>query len=200
MKTFKLISLMASTIFITACGGGGSGNAHTPDGDKINLTLSPKGIIELYTEEGRLFGRNSNHSFYGVWLRDDATQKDYRYQGTKATSHDIPKAGVYTYIGEAVWMDGANHFKHGGITTLYVDFEEKKVNGSILFSDERSRKDISLNRGTLSGVDFNGTATSDGINGNYEGALFGPSAKEAAGFVRFESNPNLNVAFGGQKQ
>ena len=87
MKNAKLSLLALLAISLTACGGGGggSGTAKTPDGDKINLTLSSKGAVAGKTSEGILLGQNNNSSFYGVWRNDAKTLKELRYQGTGPT-------------------------------------------------------------------------------------------------------------------
>lgn len=208
MKNAKLSLLALLAISLTACGGGGggSGTAKTPDGDKINLTLSPKGAVAGKTSEGILLGQNNNSSFYGVWRNDAKTLKELRYQGTEATN--IPKSGKATYLGDAVWVSGYDAgFQKGGKTTLNVDFGDKTVDGSIKFSvfnGDEFRRDITLHQGSLSGAKFSGKASVVGNDtGVYEGALFGENAKEAAGLVKF-GNTNLlgmdpSVAFGGTR-
>lgn len=204
MKTLR-ISLLASLVLaITACGGGGgSGTAKTPDGEKINLTLSPQGTVGGKTKDGTLVGQNNLSSFYGVWKNDSETLRELRYQGTEATN--IPTSGKAVYKGDAVWLSGYDKgFQQGGTTTLNVDFGNKTVDGKIAFSilnGDGLRRDITLHQGNLSGAKFNGQASVLGnAGGRYEGALFGEGAKEAAGLVQFENNSSLDVSFGGKKQ
>lgn len=203
MKKLTLASLVLSSLVLSACSGGGSGTATTPDGDKINLTLSPEGAVAGKTSEGVLLGQNNSSSFYGVWRDDAATKRELRYQGTAAT--DIPKSGTAVYKGDAVWISGYDSgFQKGGTTTLNVDFGQKTVDGSIKFSvlnGDEFRRDITLQQGSLNGSSFSGQATVLGnSSGRYEGGLFGSGAKEAAGVVHFENNSNLDVSFGGTKQ
>lgn len=205
MRTsLKLSSLILVTALISACGsGGGSGTAQTPDGDKINLTLSPEGAVAGKTTEGILLGQNNSSSFYGVWRNDDQTVRELRYQGTSATN--IPTSGTATYKGDAVWISGYDKgFAKGGTTTLNVDFGQKTVDGNIKFSvfnGDELRRDITLHKGTLSGASFSGQASVLGnSSGTYQGGLFGENAKEAAGVVQFKSNSSLDVSFGGTKQ
>lgn len=205
MKKFtKITAAFCSLLVLTACGGsGGSGEARTPDGDKINLTGSPTGTVGGDTKEGYLFGQNNPNSFYGVWRNDEQTLRELRYQGTKAT--DIPKSGIATYKGDAVWISGYDKsFQKGGTTTLNVDFGNKTVDGSIKFSvwnGDEFRRDITLHKGSLRGAEFSGRASVVGnSSGTYEGALFGAGAKEAAGLVQFSENSSLDVSFGGKKQ
>lgn len=205
MQKFKFTLLAISSLaLLTACGGGGgSGTAKTPDGDKINLTLSPQGTVAGKTSEGILLGQNNDSSFYGVWRNDAETARELRYQGTKAT--DLPKSGVAVYKGDAVWISGLDAgFQKGGTTTLNVDFGQKTVDGSIkfsIFNGDELRRDITLHKGTLSGAEFSGRASVLGNNsGVYNGALYGEGAKEAAGLVQFSENSNLDVSFGGKKQ
>ncbi|MGX2948968.1 Slam-dependent surface lipoprotein [Frederiksenia canicola] len=203
MKIAKLTSLILSVAVLSACGGGGKGTAQTPDGDKINLEISDKGTIGGKTKDGALFGQNSNYSFYGVWQNDAKTLRELRYQGETATN--IPRSGVATYKGDAVWISGYDtSFRQGGVTTLNVDFGAKTVDGSIKFSPlngDELRRNITLHKGTLSGAEFSGKASVLGnSSGHYQGGLFGPNAKEAAGLVQFKTNSDLDVSFGGQKQ
>ena len=202
MKTLKLTSLFFLSSFLMACGSGsgdGSGTARTPDGDKINLTLSPKGTVEKKTTNGILFGQNNSASFYGIWRNDAKTMEGLRYQGTEATN--IPTSGTAVYRGDAVWSSGNEKgFAKGGDTTLNVDFGTKVVNGYIDFSGlkgEESRSNITLHESNLTGAKFEGLASVVGNSGGqYGGALFGNGAKEAAGLVKFENNSSLDVSFG----
>jgi len=205
MKILRLSLLALCSISLIACGGGGggSGTAQTPDGDKINLTLSPEGTVAGVTKDGILLGQNNSNSFYGVWRNDAQTIRELRYQGTEATH--IPTSGTAVYKGDAVWLSGYDKsFQQGGITTLNVDFGAKTVDGSIKFSvlnGDEFRRDITLHQGYLSGSKFSGSASVLGNDGGrYEGGLFGDQAKEAAGLVQFENNSALDVSFGGKKQ
>lgn len=177
----------------------------TPDGAEINLKLSPQGLIESKTTYGRLKGMNNSDSFYGIWLNDAQKVRELSYQGNKTAVAEIPTSGKATYVGDAIWQSGyTGDFKKGGTTLLDVDFSEKTVEGSIKFSvlnGDGFRRDITLEKGKLSGADFSGQATVFGNSGGrYEGALFGKNAKEMAGMVEFKNNSNLDVTFGGKKQ
>lgn len=204
MKKLFNISLLASLVLgLTACGGGGAGTAQTPDGDKINLTLSDKGTIAGATTEGILLGQNNDSSFYGVWRNNAQTVRELRYQGSEATN--IPTAGTATYKGDVVWISGIDAgFQKGGTTTLNVDFDNKTVDGDIsfsIFNGDELRRDITLEKSNLSGAKFSGQASVLGnSSGRYEGALFGDGAKEAAGVVQFANESTLDVSFGGKKQ
>lgn len=204
MQKRNLILLaVCFSAFLTACSGDGSGVAKTPDGEKINLTLSPQGAVGAKTKDGTLIGQNNAHSFYGVWKNDTETERELRYQGTEAT--DIPKSGIAVYRGDAVWVSGYDKdFEKGGRTILNVDFSNKTVDGSIKFSvfnGDEFRRDITLHKGTLSGAEFSGRASVFGnSSGVYNGALFGKGAKEAAGIVQFSENSSLDVSFGGKRQ
>lgn len=199
-KTLKL-SAVTLTLVLTACGsGGGSGSATTPDGDKINLDLSPKGTtVTAATTYGRLTGQNNLNSFYGVWQHNSGGTYQLRYQGTEATN--IPTSGRATYIGDAIWIGSSGSYRQGGETRLNVDFGNKTVDGKIafsLFSDGRSQ-DITLHQGRLEGANFSGSAsTLLRSDGSYKGALFGRGATEAAGLVEF-GDASYNAAFGGKR-
>lgn len=80
LKQLKYLPIFALSALAVACsGGGGSGGAQTPDGTKINLTDSEKGLIGGKTADGKLIGYNQQHSFYGVWVNDDKTRQEIRY-------------------------------------------------------------------------------------------------------------------------
>lgn len=202
MQKCNLILLAACSLSLLSACSGGSGTAKTPDGEKINLTLSPQGTEGAKIKEGTLIGQNNANSFYGVWKNDAETFKELRYQGTEAT--DIPKSGIAVYRGDAVWVSGYDKgFRQGGKTILNVDFSNKTVDGSIKFSvlnGDEFRRDITLHKGSLSGAEFSGRASVLGNNsGVYNGALFGEGAKEAAGLVQFGNESSLDVSFGGKR-
>lgn len=203
MNTTCKLSALVLALALTACGGGskGAGTTTTPDGDKINLTLSPNGTVTANTTYGNLTGQNNPNSFYGVWKHNSGDKYQLRYQGTEAT--DIPKTGKATYIGDAVWLSSlTGDYRQGGSTTLNVDFAEKSVDGKIEFSllnDGRSQ-DITLHKGQLNGSHFSGDASTIlSSGGKYEGNLFGKNATEAAGIVNFGEGSSLNAAFGGKR-
>lgn len=197
MKKLLLCSVISLSALLTACGGGGSGVAQTPDGTKVDLTNSPKGDVGANTAVGSLYGKNQNDSFYGVWMDNAKTVKELRYQGTEATN--LP-SGTATYRGESYWVRGlTGEVSKGGKTTLNVNFDQKTVDGKIeysLLSDGRAQ-DITLNKTSLNGAKFSGTASTLLQNGAYEGALFGNGAREAAGVVTFPKDNSYDAAFGG---
>lgn len=203
-KTFKISMLMALITATSACGssGGGSGSATTPDGDTINLTLSPEGSVSGDTTYGTLSGQNNSNSFYGVWKHNSGDLYELRYQGTEATN--IPSSGRATYVGDAVWLGSLSQsYRQGGSTTLNVDFDNKTVDGKIEFSllNDGRAQDITLHTGNLNGAKFSGDASTILVSGGkYEGALFGNGATEAAGVVNFGEGSSLNAAFGGKKR
>ena len=207
MNKLKLSVLIAASMMVMACGSGGgdggAGTAKTPDGTKIDLSNSPKGKIAADTINGILLGQNNESSFYGVWRNDAQNKRELRFQGTGATN--IPTSGIATYKGDAVWISGYDkEFAQGGVTTVNVDFTNKTVEGDIKFSVFRGdelRRDIRLQKTDLRGAEFSGAASvSFNSGGTYSGALYGDNAKEVAGLVQFQNNPNLDVAFEGTKQ
>lgn len=202
LKQIKLLSIFALSTIAVACSGGGSGKAETPDGTNVDLTHSEKGLVGTKTNDGKLIGYNQNHSFYGVWVNDDKTRQEVRYQGTATPESRLPK-GVATYTGHAVRArndliaDTVDGVQADGKTTLNVNFDTKKVSGHI---DMPLARDITLHETNLNGNRFAGQASvllNDG--GRYEGGLFGPNAEEAAGLVEFSNNPALNTSFGGYR-
>lgn len=209
MKIAKLTSLVISVAVLSACGGGGgagggSGTAVTPDGDKINLTLSPNGFVGGKTTYGEFKGQNNDSSFYGVWINDAKTLRELRFQGTEATN--LPR-GSATYIGDAIWAGNIIGDIHkGGSTLLNVDFDNKTVSGKISFSllNDGRPSDITLHTTNLSGTSFQGKASVKNLirqaDGIYKGGLFGNEATEAAGIVTFQGNSDLDTSFGGKRQ
>ncbi len=201
-KHIKLLSIFALSAVSVACSGGGSGSATTPDGTKVDLTNSEKGLIAGKTMDGKLIGYNQHHSFYGVWVNDAKTRQEIRYQGTSTPESSLPK-GSAVYTGHAVRArdniiaDTVEGVQYNGTTTLNVNFDTKKVSGRI---DMPLARDITLHETNLNGSKFEGKASvllNDG--GRYEGGLFGPNAEEAAGLVEFSNNPALNTSFGGYR-
>lgn len=207
MKITKLASLMVSVMALAACGGGGSGGAgtaKTPDGEKINLTLSPKGFVGGKTAYGEFKGQNNDDSFYGVWINDARNLYEVRFQGKEATN--LPR-GSATYIGDAVWAHSLTRTIHkGGSTVLNVDFDNKTVDGKIEFSalNDGRVSDITLHQTELSGASFQGQASVNNLLrkevGTYKGGLFGKGATEAAGLVEFKEGSDLNTSFGGKRR
>lgn len=203
LKQLKYASILVLSALTIACsGGGGSGSAETPDGTKIDLTNSEKGLIGGKTNDGALIGYNQNHSFYGVWVNNDKTRQEARYQGSLTPISSLPK-GSATYTGHAVRArdsiiaQNIQGVQADGKTTLNVNFDTQKVSGKI---DIPWARDITLHETDLNGNQFAGKASvflNDG--GRYEGGLFGPNAEEAAGIVKFANNPDLTTTFGGYR-
>lgn len=200
MKKLYLASVISSVLLISACsgGGGGAGEAKTSDGEVINLTLSEKGFIEAKTRDGYLRGYNDDNSFYGMWLNDQKTLSEVRYQGTQTETSRIPR-GSATYVGSNVYKDAlSGEIIRAGTSTLNVDFDNKTVSGEL--SRPGVARDITLHEGRLDGAKFSGNASVLlNSNGKYEGALFGKNAEEAAGIVTFSNDAGLNTSFGGRR-
>lgn len=201
MKITKhLVCVATITILLTACGGGGgSGTAQTPDGTKISLTASDKGLVTASTDTGRLDGHNYTHSFYGAWLDNSGQFRELRYQGTETPRDAVPTSGMATYYGNAVRVDSlTNSVLTDATSRINVDFGRKTVDGEITMPG--ARRDITLHEGRLNGASYSGQASVLFNNGGrYEGKLFGPNANETAGLVQFSNNPDLDTAFGGKR-
>lgn len=203
LKQLNNIAILGLSVLAVACSsGGGSGTAQTPDGAKVDLNNSDKGLVASKTTDGTLIGYNQNHSFYGVWVNDDKTRQEIRYQGTVTPTSSIPK-GSATYTGHAVRArdsiiaQNINGVQANGKTTLNVNFDTKKVDGKI---EMPLARDITLHETSLNGNSFSGKASvflND--SGKYTGALYGPNAEEAAGIVTFDNNSALNTSFGGYR-
>ena len=203
LKQLNNIAILGLSVLAVAFGsGGGSGTAKTPDGTKVDLNNSYKWLVTSKTTDGTLIGYNQNHSFYGVWVNDDKTRQEIRYQGTVTPTSSIPK-GSATYKGHAVRArdsiiaQNINGVQANGKTTLNVNFDTKKVDGKI---EMPLARDITLHETSLNGNSFSGKASvflND--SGKYTGSLYGPNAEEAAGIVTFDNNSALNTSFGGYR-
>jgi len=194
----NIFLLCATTVLLTACVSDGAGETQTPDGNKINLSISDKGWVRSKTNNGELFGYNSVSSFYGIWLTDGNQASQVRFQGTQ--TKDMPASGRATYYGNAVRYDSVtnNAMPVDGATTLNVDFAAKTVNGTVEMPG--LRRDITLHTGRIDGTSYAGRASVSGDNsGIYQGSFFGENAKETAGMVQFKDNNSLNTAFGGTR-
>ncbi|WP_416191541.1 Slam-dependent surface lipoprotein [Neisseria sp. CCUG12390] len=195
LLTFSLLS----TLLVGCGGGGGSGTAQTPDGVRINLTASDKGLVTASTDTGRLVGHNYTHAFYGVWVDDSKQVRELRFQGTETPRHEIPTSGSATYYGNAVRLDSVtNEVLTDATSRINVNFGRKTVDGEITMPG--LRRDITLHEGRLNGASYSGQASVlMNSEGRYDGKLYGPNAAETAGIVRFGNNPDLDTAFGGKR-
>lgn len=69
MRSFFVIFPLA--LMLAACASdGGAGVTETPDNDKVNLSIGPKGWVTVKTNAGRATGYNQDDSFYGAWVDD----------------------------------------------------------------------------------------------------------------------------------
>ncbi|MCS4533389.1 Slam-dependent surface lipoprotein [Neisseria montereyensis] len=198
MKTTLLLCL--SALILTACGsGGGAGPVVTPDGTKINLDVSDKGLIGGQTDDGEIVGWHQDASFYGAWVNSSHQFQELRYQGTATPVQNIPNNGKATYYGNAVRFDSINEeILTDATSRINVDFGRKTVSGEITMPG--LRRDITLHEGRLNGADYSGRASVLGNSGgSYNGGLFGKNYEETAGIVKFDNNPSLDTAFGGKR-
>lgn len=200
MKQYLLTGLCALTLAACA-GGGGAGTATLPDGTKIDLTNSPKGLVTAQTANGEFTGYNQNDSFYGAWLQNGGSRKyELRYQSENRTDPGRLPSGRVRYEGHAVRVDSITRdITHDGESRLDVDFNNRTVSGEIVWPG--LRRNITLHQGNISGNTYSGTASVLGNNnGKYEGRFFGRNGGETAGLVQFDNEPGLSSAFGGIRQ
>ena len=194
MRQFLMILPIVCALAACASNGDGAGVIETPDGDKYNLSISPKGWVTVETSTGRATGYNQNDSFYGSWVDDSKQRTELKYQGNEATN--IPKSGTATYYGNVVRVDGVGEIYNAGKSRLNVDFGNKVVDGKLEMSGAR---DVTLEKGNLHGAKFSGQATMLwNSGGTYRGTLMGNGATEAAGVVDF-NNSTLDAVFGGKR-
>ena len=90
------------------------------------------------------------------------------------------------------------------LSLLTANFNTNKLGGTILgnadYGPDVVMKDVGIN-----GVDFSGTAESDGKNGTVEGKFFGQfnadqSEVSIGGKVTFDADKSLDTVFGGVKK
>ncbi|MBF0784823.1 ABC transporter substrate-binding protein [Muribacter muris] len=100
--------------------------------------------------------------------------------------------GKATYSGVASRYDNVtSEVKNIGTSTLYADFDNKKLNGKLAI-DGLWRRNISLKDTDIVGNSFKGKAVAgEGhllrtVEGAYEGKFFGPNAEEIAGKAIFK--------------
>lgn len=195
MRSF-FVALPLALMLAACASNDGAGTTETPDNDKIDLSISPKGWVTVKTNAGRATGYNQNDSFYGAWVDDSRQVTELSYQGTEAT--DIPQTGSASYYGNVVRVDSAGDIVNAGTSRLNVDFGRKTVDGKLSLSG--MQRDVTLHKGSLNGAKFAGQASVLGNSGgSYSGGLMGKGATEAAGIVKFENNSSLNAAFGGKR-
>ena len=192
----SILMALPLAVVLSACAGGGAGEARVPDGTRFDLSLSPKGWITVNTRSGKVTGFNQDHSFYGAWRDGNNHFSEFRYQGEEATN--IPRSGSATYLGNVVRVDSSGNIFNAGSSRLNVDFGSRTVNGELIMNG--LARNVTLERGTLNGADFSGEASMMlHSNGTYRGSLMGPGAAEMGGVLDFNDR-DLNAAFGGVKQ
>ena len=164
-----------------------------------------------------------DHLRFGAWISADGTADLFvggKPIGTvkDATAEQNTAKGKTTY---AVW---AVRVRNGNIVTstydpgksfgssektapklslLTANFNTNKLGGTILgnadYGPDVVMKDVGIN-----GVDFSGTAESDGKNGKVEGKFFGQfngdkTEVSIGGKVTFDADKSLDTVFGGVK-
>ena len=164
-----------------------------------------------------------DHLRFGAWISADGTADLFvggKPVGTvkDATAEQNTAKGKTTY---AVW---AVRVRNGNIVTstydpgksfgspektapklslLTANFNTNKLGGTILgnadYGADVVMKDVGIN-----GVDFSGTAESDGKNGKVEGKFFGQFGGDRTevsigGKVTFDADKSLDTVFGGVK-
>ena len=180
----SILMALPLAVLLSACAGGGAGEARAPDGTHFDLSLSPKGWITVNTRSGNVTGFNQDHSFYGAWRDGNNHFSEFRYQGEEATN--IPRSGSATYLGNVVRVDSSGNIFNAGSSRLNVDFGSRTVNGELIMNG------LARN--------FSGEASMMlHSNGTYRGSLMGPGAAEMGGVLDFNDR-DLNAAFGGVKQ
>lgn len=171
----------------------------TPDGSKLNLSISLKGAVSGKTTDGKIIGWNNDYSFYGAWVNNSRSVQELQFSGSFTPENEVPNSGKATYYGNAVRNDSLNSdILTNAESRINVDFGRKTVSGEIIMPG--LRRNITLHEGHLSGARYSGSASVLGNSGGrYQGGLFGKNAAETAGVVEFKNNPSLNTSFGGKR-
>ncbi|AWS51569.1 MULTISPECIES: Slam-dependent surface lipoprotein [Providencia] len=132
--------------------------------------------------------------YFGDWsqtgLADDAMHTVY-FSGANATT-EVPTSGQATYT-----IAGINQFAGEAKQTGWfnADFTDKSYTGALEGTNSHSMMGSIEEDGK-----FIGAAIANGTDhGESMGQLFGENAEQVAGILFYESNRELDTAFGGQK-
>ena len=167
-----------------------------------------------------------DHLKFGAWINADGTADLFvggKPVGTAKPSYYTPSdstvaKGKTTYEVWAVRVrngnivtstydpgksSGASEKTAPKLSLLTANFNTNKLGGTILgnadYGPDVVMKDVGIN-----GVDFSGTAESDGKNGKVEGKFFGQfngdkTEVSIGGKVTFDADKSLDTVFGGVK-
>ena len=167
-----------------------------------------------------------DHLKFGAWISSDGTADLFvggKPVGTAKPSYYTPSDSTVAK-GKTTYEVWAVRVRNGNIVTstyepkktyessektapklslLTANFNTNKLGGTILgnadYGPDVVMKDVGIN-----GVDFSGTAESDGKNGKVEGKFFGQFGGDRTevsigGKVTFDANKSLDTVFGGVK-
>ena len=166
-----------------------------------------------------------DHLKFGAWISSDGTADLFvggKPVGTAKPSYYTPSDSTVAK-GKTTYEVWAVRVRNGNIVTstydpgkssgssekntpklslLTANFNTNKLGGTILgnadYGPDVVMKDVGIN-----GVDFSGTAESDGKNGKVEGKFFGqfkgghPTEVSIGGKVTFDADKSLDTVFGG---
>ena len=166
-----------------------------------------------------------NHLKFGAWISSDGTADLFvggKPVGTAKPSWSTPSDSTVAK-GKTTYEVWAVRVRNGNIVTstydpgkssgssekntpklslLTANFNTNKLGGTILgnadYGPDVVMKDVGIN-----GVDFSGTAESDGKNGKVEGKFFGQfnssykTEVSIGGKVTFDADKSLDTVFGG---
>lgn len=174
-----------------------------------NNIFSSKQRGEVYTSGSKHFS-NSHYNFvqvanqdvwFGEWYEGSQdvsfNNRAVYYVGNDAGT-TVPTSGTATYN-----IAGINKFSGGNqlAGTFNADFGAQTLEGTISNASLAVTVNAQINSATAA---FNGSAmaTQGGINtsGVSQGHFFGADAASLAGIATFDSNSQLDTAFGGSKQ
>lgn len=121
------------------------------------------------------------------------------YQGNNPSAVDSLK-GKATYVGDAVYAKAGNHSTQTGQVSLAVDFDNKKVAGTV-FAAQDGIADVTIKDATIDGNSFSGKVAHDGQEGDLKGKFFGTNGAEVGGvYSDGKGKDGWQGAFGAKKQ
>ena len=199
------------------------------DNDFVTDNL-PTGIEAYEADNGTDFlfispvgGGNDplDYAAYGFWgytdTRDvlsfgtpiDVDDAGSFYLGLRSNSGDVPRSGFATYLGDAIAGAFQGDSMEAVLTGAFradADFTDDTITAEMDLSDvaaDQTWGTIRTDPMRISGGRFGGGAfaVERDLDGDLEGALYGPDADEVAGSFRLEDGRDGTVlgAFGGRR-
>ncbi len=147
-----------------------------------------------------------DHLKFGAWINADGTADLFvggKPVGTAKPAVRVRNGNIVTSTYDPGKSSGSSEKNTPKLSLLTANFNTNKLGGTILgnadYGPDVVMKDVGIN-----GVDFSGTAESDGKNGKVEGKFFGQfngdkTEVSIGGKVTFDADKSLDTVFGGVK-